>query len=132
MKGLRIALWVVQVLLALAFTATALLKLTQPYDVLAASQAWVKHFPPEAVKLIGVVELLGALGLVLPSATRIAPVLTPIAAIGLVLTMIGAGVTHVRIGEPPILNVILGALAAFVAWGRLKKAPIAPRGAQPG
>jgi DoxX-like family len=131
MKGLKVGLWVVQGLLAVAFTGAAMMKLTQPYDVLAAQQAWVKLFSPEVVKLIGVVELLGVFGLILPSVTRILPVLTPVAAVGLVLTMVGAGVTHLRIGEPPVPNLILGALAAFVAWGRFKKAPIAPRGIAP-
>jgi putative oxidoreductase len=127
MKGLRIGLWVAQVLLALAFVGASLMKLTQPYEVLTTSQAWALLFSPETVKLIGVIELLGVVGLILPAVTRILPVLTPLAAAGLVVVMIGAGATHVRIGEPPIPNVILGGLAAFVAWGRFKKAPIAPR-----
>lgn len=127
MKGLKISLWVVQGLLAFAFTGAALMKLTQPYDTLAVDQAWVKLFSPEVVKLIGAVELLGVLGLILPSVTKILPILTPIAASGLVLTMIVAGATHLRIGEPPIPNIVLGGLAAFVAWGRFKKVPIAAR-----
>jgi putative oxidoreductase len=127
-KGLRIGLWVTQLLLAFAFTGAALFKLTQPYETLAASQAWVHLFAPTTVKLIGVVELLGVIGLILPALTRVLPGLVPLAAAGLVLDMVGAAVTHLRIGEPPIPNVILGGLAAFVAWGRYKKAPIAPRG----
>lgn len=131
MKGLRIGLWVAQVLLAVAFLGAGLMKVTQPYDAVAASQAWARLFSPEAVKLIGAVELLAVVGLILPSLTRILPVLTPLAAAGLVLQMIVAGATHLRVGEPPIPNVILGALAAFVAWGRFKKAPIAPRTRSP-
>lgn len=129
MKRLHIGLWVAQVLLALAFTGAALMKLTQPYETLAQSQAWVLLFSPDAVKLIGVVELLGALGLILPAASRIVPVLTPLAAAGLTLDMIAAAATHLRLGEPPIPNVILGGLAAFVAWGRYRKAPITARSA---
>ncbi|MBL9039312.1 MAG: DoxX family protein [Archangium sp.] len=129
MKGLKIGLWVVQVLLAVAFTGAAMMKLTTPYEVLVTQQAWAKLFSPDVVKLIGAVEVLGALGLILPSVTRIMPILTPVAASGLVLTMIGAGATHLRIGEPPIPNIVLGGLAAFVAWGRFTKAPISPRGA---
>lgn len=128
MKALKTGLWSAQVLLAVAFTGAAMMKLTQPWDALAAQQAWVKLFSPEVVKLIGVVELLGALGLILPSVTRVLPILTPAAAGGLALTMVAAAATHLRIGEPPIPNVVLGGLAIFVAWGRLKKAPIAPRG----
>ena len=131
MKGLKVGLWVAQGLLAVAFTGAALMKLTQPYDVLATQQAWVKLFSADVVKLIGTVELLGVLGLILPSVTRILPVLTPIAAVGLALTMVGAGLTHLRIGELPVPNVILGGLAAFVAWGRFTRAPIAPRGVTP-
>lgn len=131
MKSLKVGLWVAQGLLAVAFTGAAAMKLAQPYDVLAEQQAWVKLFSPEVVRLIGVVELLGVLGLILPSVTRILPVLAPVAAVGLALTMVGAGVTHLRIGEPPVPNVILGGLAVFVAWGRFRKAPIAPRGAAP-
>jgi putative oxidoreductase len=127
MKGLRIGLWVVQALLAAAFVASGMFKITQPYDALALQQAWVKLYSPEVVKLIGAVEGLAALGLLLPSLLRILPVLTPIAATGLVAIMIGAGVTHMRIGEPPYVNIVLASLAAFVAWGRFKKAPIAPR-----
>ncbi len=55
------------------------------------------------------------------------PILTPLAAAGLVATMVGAGALHVWLGEPPIPNLVLGALAAFVAWGRFKKAPISAR-----
>jgi uncharacterized membrane protein YphA (DoxX/SURF4 family) len=127
MKGLRVGLWVVQVLLAVVFTGAALMKLTQPYEALAGSLTWVKLVSPETVKLIGAVELLGAIGLIVPAATRILPMLTPLAAAGLMLTMVGAGVTNIRIGEPPIVNVVLGGLAAFVAWARFTKAPIAPR-----
>jgi uncharacterized membrane protein YphA (DoxX/SURF4 family) len=131
MKGLRIGLWVAQVLLAVAFLGAGLMKVAQPYDAVAASQAWARLFSPEAVKLFGVVELLAVVGLILPSLTRILPVLTPLAASGLVVQMTVAGATHIRIGEPPIANVILAALAAFVAWGRFKKAPIAPRSQSP-
>lgn len=131
MKGLNVALWVLQGLLAAVFLFVGLGKVVTPYEALAAQQAWVKLFSPEVVKLIGTVETLGALGLILPSVTRVLPGLTPVAATGLVLTMIGAGATHLRISESPLPNVILGALAAFLAWGRFMKAPIQPRGAAP-
>jgi putative oxidoreductase len=131
MKGFRIGLWAAQALLAVVFTAAALAKLAQPYETLAASQAWVRLFSPETVMVIGIVELSAAIGVVLPAATRILPGLTPLAAAGLVLLMLGAGATHISIGELPIANVILGGLAAFVAWGRYRKAPIPSRRAQP-
>lgn len=125
---LHIGLWVVQGLLALAFLMSGSMKLTTPYETLAAQMAWAKLFSPTTVQAIGVVEVAGALGLILPSALRILPILTPLAASGLVLTMLGAAATHLSIGEPPIPNVVLGGLAAFVAWGRFRKAPIAARG----
>ena len=129
MKGLRIGLWVVQVLLALAFLGAGFMKVAQPYDQIAANMAWAKDFSPTAVMLIGVVELLAAIGLILPSLTRILPVLTPVAAVGLVLTMIGATIAHARLGEPVVVTIVLGLLSAFVAWGRFSKAPIAARSA---
>lgn len=126
---MNIAVWVVQVLLALAFAGSGFMKITTPIDALHAQMAWSRDFPDLAIRLIGVLEVLGAIGLVLPSATRIMPKLTVAAAVGLVLTMVGAAITHIRIGELGFIgvNALLGGLAAFVAWARLKKVPIAPR-----
>lgn len=126
-KGLHLGLWVAQGLLALAFGMAGLMKLATPYADLAAQQAWALQTPEALVKVIGLVELLGALGVLLPAATRIKPFLTPLAAAGFVVIMVLGGALHASLGEPPISNVVLGALAAFVAWGRVKKAPIAPR-----
>jgi hypothetical protein len=80
----------------------------------------VEDFSATTVRVIGVVELLGAIGLILPAATGIAPVLTPIAATGLALTMVLAAATHIRRKEPSgvAFNAVLFALAVFVAWGR--------------
>lgn len=128
-KGFNAGVWVVQVLLAVAFTGSAMMKLATPYEELGKSMAWVTHVSPMMVKGIGALELLGVLGLILPSALRVLPVLTPVAAGGLILTMLGAAATHVSIGEPQMVvpNVVLGGLAAFVAWARLRRVPIAPR-----
>jgi len=81
------------------------------------------------VRFIGVSELVASVGLILPSVTRIAPKLTPLAAAGLVVIMVLAMGYHVRLGEMHALpnSIILGGLAAFVAWGRFRKVPIAPR-----
>lgn len=128
-KGLHIAVWVVQILLALAFGAAGLMKSTAPLDELGKNMAWVARSAPALVRFIGVAELLGAIGLILPALTRIKPVLTPVAALGLVVIMVLAAGVHVANTEPGLaINAAFGALAAFVAWGRLKKAPIAPRG----
>ena len=118
---MNIALWVVQGLLALAFVMAGAMKVFQPKEKLAAQMAWVNDFSPGTVKLIGALEVLGAIGLVAPMLTGILPWLTPLAAVGLVLTMLGAIVTHVRRGENQMLiaNIVLGLLAAFVAYGRL-------------
>jgi uncharacterized membrane protein YphA (DoxX/SURF4 family) len=116
-----IALWVVQVLLAVAFLGAGALKLSQSKEKLAKNMAWVEDFSPETVRLIGTLEVLGAIGVVLPTLTGILPWLTPLAALGLVLTMVGAIFTHLRRGEYPAIAgpVVLLVLAAFVAYGRV-------------
>ncbi len=127
-KGLHIGLWVVQVLLALAFGMAGVMKMTTPIADLAAQMAWTGELPG-LVRFIGVSEFLGAIGLILPSALRIQPKLTGFAAIGLVVVMILAAAFHTSRGEPGLpVNLVLGAMAAFVAWGRLRAAPIASRG----
>ncbi len=115
---MNLVLWIVAGLLAAAFAAAGLMKLTQPKAKLAASgMAWTEDFSDGAVKGIGAVEVLGAIGLILPAATGIATVLTPLAAAGLALTMVGAAITHLRRGEGSMvpINVVLGGLAVFVA-----------------
>ncbi|MFC9766550.1 DoxX family protein [Rhodococcus jostii] len=119
---MNIALWIIASLLALTFLAAGAMKLAQPKDKLAANpnMAWAEGFSPATIKLIGVVEVLAAVGLILPAALGIVPVLVPLAAVGLVLLMIGAAITHARRKENQVIvmNVILLALAAVVAWGR--------------
>lgn len=118
---MNVVLWIVAGILASAFTAAGLFKLTQTKDkLIAAGMGWAEDFSPEAVKAIGAVELLGAVGLILPPLVDIAPVLAPLAALGLALTMVGAAITHVRRGEHKemIPSIVLGLLALFVAWGR--------------
>jgi putative oxidoreductase len=127
-KILHIALWVVQALLALAFGSAGLMKITQPLPALVEKMVWPGAVPEALVRFIGTAELLGALGLILPAAFRIKPILTPLAGLGLATIMILAALFHLSRGEFGALpmNIVLGGLAAFVAWGRLKKAPIAP------
>lgn len=117
---MNIALWVVQILLGLAFALAGIMKSTKPKEELRDKMPWVDDFSAGMVKFIGVTELLAGIGLIAPWALDIAPVLTPLAAVGLVVTMIGAAVVHVRRKEYPgiAVNVILGALALFVALGR--------------
>jgi uncharacterized membrane protein YphA (DoxX/SURF4 family) len=117
---MNVVLWVIAGVLAVAFLAAGATKLTQPKEKLATSMGWVEDFSPGAVKLIGALEVLAAIGLVLPAALDIVPVLVPLAAVGLVALMIGAALTHARRKEFPLIaiNVVLLVLAALVAWGR--------------
>jgi len=111
-----IAYYIVAGLAALFFLAVGAMKLLRPKPALKdAGLAWVDDFSPAAVKLIGLVELLGAFGLILPRLTGIAPVLSPIAAIGLVIVMIGAIVVHVRRKEAPGMQIGVAVLAAAAA-----------------
>jgi uncharacterized membrane protein YphA (DoxX/SURF4 family) len=114
---MHLALWIVQTVLALLFLTAGAMKLTKSKEDLRADMAWVEDVSPAQVKAVGAVEVAAALGLVLPAATGILPVLTPLAAAGLVIVMVLAAATHLRLDEaskvPP--NVVLGALALFVA-----------------
>lgn len=128
---MKYVLWFVQALLALAFLAAGFMKLTTPIDQLAQSMVWVSAVPVWLVKFIGLAEMAGALGMILPALTRVQPQLTPLAGVGLGLVMLFAIIFHISRGEIGFIvpNIVLLALAAFVAYGRWKLAPIAPRGA---
>jgi len=130
-KALNIGLWIVQVLLGLMFLAAGALKASMPIADIAAMEgmSWVAETPAALVKFIGISEILGGLGLILPSALRIKPNLTVLAAIGLIIIMVLAAGFHASRGEFPAIgnNVFMLALAAFVAWGRSKKAVILPK-----
>jgi hypothetical protein len=114
---MHVFLWILQILLALLFGGLGLLKLRLPKKQLAPSMAWVEDFPRERVKLIGGLEVLAAVGLVLPGWTGVLTWLTPLAATGLVVLMVLAGQTHRRRHENQMLpvNVGLGLVAGFVA-----------------
>jgi uncharacterized membrane protein YphA (DoxX/SURF4 family) len=115
-----LTLWIVQVLLALAFLNAASRKLVRQKGKPSKGMAWREDFSQSTVRLVGILEVLGAVGLVLPALTGVLPRLTPLAAAGLVLTMIGAALTHLRRGEHETIPVIavLMVLALFVAYGR--------------
>lgn len=125
-RALNIALWVAQIALAGMFIMAGLMKSTKSIEELSPMLPWVKDFSITTVRFIGVCEFLGALGLLLPSLLKIKPVLTPMAAIGLVLVMSLAALYHLSKGEFSAvgLNAVFGAIAIFIAWGRFKKAPI--------
>ncbi len=114
-----ITLWIVAGLLALAFLGAGTMKLSRSKEQLAASgMSWTEDFSAPMVKTIGSLEILGALGLVLPALTGILPALVPVAALGLTATMIGAIVVHLRRREAFTPAAVLLVLAAFVAIGR--------------
>jgi hypothetical protein len=118
---MNLALWIGAGVLALAFAAAGLMKITGKREQMLQRMPWVADFPQGQVKAIGAVEVLGAVGLILPAVSGIVPVLVPLAAVGLAITSVLAAVMHVRRGDGvastiPVL--VLFALAVFVAWGR--------------
>jgi uncharacterized membrane protein YphA (DoxX/SURF4 family) len=119
---MNIVLWVLAALLAFVFLGAGAMKLTQSKDKLAANpnMAWTEQFSAGTIKLIGLLEVLAAIGLILPAVLGIASALVPLAAVGLVLLMIGAALTHARRKEnqAAVVNVVLLVLAAAVAVGR--------------
>ncbi|MGJ8584162.1 MAG: DoxX family protein [Marinosulfonomonas sp.] len=129
-KGWTIGLWVAQAALAAMFLMAGFMKLTSaPADMVAMGMLWAENAPVALIRFIGLAEVAGAVGVILPAATRILPDLTKLAAAGLAVIMVLAACLHTYRGEFEVLpmNAILFALAAFVIWGRTKKAPIAPR-----
>jgi hypothetical protein len=128
---MNLALWIVAGLLAVVFLVSGSTKLFVPKKNLdgllqrvgPAAQAageWTRDFSPGALKTIGVLELLGAVGLILPAALDIAPVLVPLAASGAVLLFVGAVIMRLRRGERAtiVVDLVYLAIAAFVASGR--------------
>jgi len=109
--------WIIQSILALMFLMAGIMKSTQPKDKLVKSLPWVNDFSLPTVRFIGVSELLGAIGLIVPQLTNIAPILTPIAAIGLATTMVLAAAHHIRKSEfkEVAFNATLFILSAIVA-----------------
>lgn len=119
---MSIALWIIAGILALAFLAAGMVKLVKGKSGLADDprQAWSEDFSAGAVRAIGAVEVLGAIGLILPAVTGVAVILVPLSATGLALTMFGAIIVHLRRGERQALvaPLVLMVLALLVAWGR--------------
>jgi putative oxidoreductase len=128
-KGLHVALWIVQALLSLFFLMAGVVHALLPIAQTAKNAPWAADLPVPLVKLIGIVELAGAVGIVLPALVRILPALTPLAAMGLLVVMALAIPFHISRGESGVISmhVVVVALTAFVAWGRFKAARISPR-----
>lgn len=128
-RGIDAALWIVQGLLALTFVGTGLWKLVTPTAALASKMPWMGQVSPGFLLATAALDLAVGLGVLLPSLTRVMPRLAVASALGGAGLMAGAVVFHVQRGEAAStpFNVLLALLACFVAWGRLRKAPIAPR-----
>jgi uncharacterized membrane protein YphA (DoxX/SURF4 family) len=118
-------LWIVQALLALLFLYAGGLKLILPVEEMTAQVP----MPGLLLRFIGLCEVLGAIGLIVPGLTRIRPELTPLAAAGLVIIMVGAIVITLMYmpASWAVLPLVTGGLAAFVAYGRWRLAPQARR-----
>lgn len=112
-----IALWIVSGVLAAAYLTAGIMKTFTPKEKLQTSLPWAEDFSPATIKVIGISEALGAIGLILPWLTGIAPVLTPIAAAGLVIVQLLAIIVHIRRGETKVIvfNAVLLLAALFVA-----------------
>jgi hypothetical protein len=119
-RPLRIGLWAVQILLFLVFAGTGVWKLLTPIPQLAAMIPWAGEVPAPFLHATAVLDLLGGIGILLPTVTRIAPRLTVLAALGCAALQVGAIVFHLSRGEAADtpFNVLLTALALVVAWGR--------------
>jgi hypothetical protein len=117
---LGIVLWVIAGALAALFLVAGTMKIVTPAEKLKTRMSWIAAFPAGWDYVIGVAEVLGAIGLILPGATGVATVLTPIAAVALGATMLGATIYHVVAKEFKDLptTIVLTALCVFVAWGR--------------
>ena len=124
----NVILWVAQVIVAGMFLMAGLMKVSTPLDELSKMMPLAKD-APVLIRFIGLSELAGGLGLLLPAALRIKPWLTRWAAIALVVVMVLALIYHISRGEISSIgiNIVLGVLAGFIAWGRAGKAPISAK-----
>jgi len=122
-RALNIALWVAQSLLFVAFVVFGGMKLFMPINQLAAMWVWPGQVPPTFLRLMGVVDAAGGIGVLLPALTRIQPRLTVLAALGCTLLQTSAIVFHVSRGEVSVtpLHFVLLAISVFILWGRARK-----------
>ncbi|MDD8018480.1 MAG: DoxX family protein [Bacteroidota bacterium] len=129
---LNILLWVLQILFALLYVGAGFSKTVKPIPELALQVPWVVTFPAALVRFIGISELLGAIGLILPAALKIRPQLTTLAASALSFVMLLANVFHIYQGEFQVLPMtgIIFILLTFTAYGRWKLAPFTSKGKQ--
>lgn len=128
-KPLQIGLWVAQVILFALFIMSGIMKFGMPIPELSAMMPWTGEYSESFVRFIGLVDLAGGLGILLPAVTRILPRLGIWAAIGIIVLQVLAICFHSSRGEFMVLplNFLLLPLAIFVLWGRTRKLPIAAR-----
>jgi hypothetical protein len=128
--ALRTSLWVAQGLLFFSYSSIGVMKLLMPIQKLAQTIPWAAQVPEIFVRAIGCIDLAGGLGILLPALTRIKPDLTVAAARGCTVLQTCAIIFHLARGEAMLLptNLVLMALSTFVLWGRVRRAPISPRG----
>jgi uncharacterized membrane protein YphA (DoxX/SURF4 family) len=121
---MNIVLWVLQALLGVMFIFHGRMMLNPPAQA-QARMAYVRDLSPNMRRFIGVVEILGGIGIILPALVNVLPILTPLAAVGLAIVMVLAAVYHLPRREYPniVFNLVLAALAAFVAYGRFVLVP---------
>ena len=121
-KTMHIALWVAQVILAALFIMGAVMKF-MPIEKIAALMPWTGQLSELVVRLLGVIDLLGAVGLILPGLLRIQPQLTGWAAVGIIALMVCAIIFHVSRGEVSVIgfNIFCVVIAGFIVWGRFGK-----------
>ena len=119
-KTIKILTWTLQILAALAFIMAGIMKISTSYGdlVLAENMGWVEDFSAIQIKIIGVLEFLGAIGMILPFVIKKFTFLVPLAALGLVLVMVGAIFTHLSREEPIIVNIVLLILNLSVVYLR--------------
>jgi len=124
---MNVVLWIIQALLAVTYVIIGGAKAFQSLEGLSKRMTWVHNVPAALVRFIGIAELLGAIGLILPLVTNIAPWLTVVAAAGLALVQVCAIIFHVSRHEARVVasNVALLLLAVFVLIGRVAIVPIA-------
>jgi len=130
MSALNIAIWIGEVILMGIFGYTGYMKTFMPISELSMTIPWTGDVPMAMVRLIGICEIAGALGLILPPVIKFLPgILTPMASMGLMTIMLFAMIFHSMRGEMQALpiNVVLGGIALFVSWGRYKKFPVHPK-----
>ena len=115
-------LWIAQIVAAALFGLAGAMKTTlSPENLVSKGMSWAGRYPAGSVKIVGWVEILGAMGLILPQLWNIAPILTPLSALGCAIIMLLAAIDHLKNGENKniFMNIVLLALCIYIAWGRI-------------